>query len=237
MTYLSVIVPVFNESKRLQGVEQISSFFKKKAFSTELVIVNDGSSDNTLARLKKLQKTYRFSLLTYYPNRGKGHAIKIGMLAAKGEYRLFMDIDLSTPLEEFDKFKDWLGKSDVVIGSRKVRSAKLIQRQNPIRENLGKVFTLMSQVVLRMKVTDFTCGFKCFSAKAASEIFSCSQIERWGFDSEILYLAKKRGFKIKEVPVTWRNDTNTKVKFPQDIIRSLNELFQIVINDLTGKYA
>ena len=149
------------------------------------------------------------------------------MLSASGSYRLFMDVDLSTPIQEFEKFKQYIAEFDVVIGSRKVPQANLIRRQNLVRETFGKAFTLLSQVVLGMGVSDFTCGFKCFSAKAADDIFTGSKIERWGFDAEVLYIAKKRGFDIKEVPVSWSNDANTRVRFPQDIIRSFYELIVI----------
>ncbi len=236
MIYLSVVVPVFNEEKRLQGLAKIHQFLKLQKFSSELIVVNDGSTDKTLSKLEELQKTVPFVIGSYQQNRGKGYAIKTGMLQARGKYRLFTDVDLSTPLIEFEKFKDYLDKYDLVIGSRKMRGAKLLKRQPIIRESLGKVFTALSQFVLGVRVSDFTCGFKCFSAKAAENIFSQTMIERWGFDSEVLFLAKKLGFNIKEVPVEWRNDQASRVRFPQDAINSLSELITIKKNVALGRY-
>ncbi len=236
MTNLSVIVPVFNESKRLEGLVKINEFLKDQKFTSELIVINDGSTDDTLLKLEELQKKVPFTIGSYEINRGKGFAIKTGMLKASGKFRLFMDVDLSTPIEEFIKIQPFLNKYDLVIGSRKMKGAKLIKRQPLIRETLGKIFTLLSQITLGVWVSDFTCGFKCFSATAAESIFNKTTIDRWGFDSEVLFLAKKNGFKIKEVPVSWTNDQGSKVKFPQDIINSLLELLTIRKNDLLGLY-
>src|SRR3989344_1742431 len=182
MIYLSIIIPLYNEEKRLAGLEQVRSFLKLQKFSSEIIVVNDGSTDSTLKLLQVLQKKLGLTIVDYKLNRGKGYAIKTGMLSASGSYRLFMDVDLSTPIQEFEKFKQYIAEFDVVIGSRKVPQANLIRRQNLVRETFGKAFTLLSQVVLGMGVSDFTCGFKCFSAKAADDIFTGSKIERWGFD-------------------------------------------------------
>lgn len=227
-TFLSVIVPVYNEVERLSNLLVIDKFLKKQKFKTELIVVNDGSTDKTLQKLKSFfQKNKIFS---YFPNKGKGFAIKTGMLAAKGQYRLFTDIDLSTPIDEFQKFGPYLNKYDVLIGSRKLNSSTVIVHQPLIREYLGKGFTQLSRIILQMDISDFTCGFKCFSKKAAEEIFSKQKINRWGFDSEILFLSKIKGLKIKEIPVKWLNDNRTRVKFPGDLIRSFYELLQIRYN-------
>jgi dolichyl-phosphate beta-glucosyltransferase len=234
--FLSVIIPVYNESKRLYNLSEIVKFFNGQHFPWELIIVNDGSRDATLKQLRLLNKKYKFKIITYLPNQGKGFAIKSGMLQATGKYRLFMDIDLSTPLEEFHKFKPFFEKFPVVIATRKTKGSKLIIHQSFIRETLGKGFTLLSKIILNLNVSDFTCGFKCFSEDAAVKIFSNLTINRWGFDSEVLFLTKKFKFGLREITVTWKNDPQTRVKFPQDIINSLVDLWRIRVNSFQGRY-
>ena len=243
--HLSIVIPVYNEEKRVNNLIQIISYFKKQRYSWEVIVVNDGSTDKTIRKLKLLKNKaslfpngnkLRFKILSYYPNTGKGFAIKTGMLSATGKHRLFLDIDLSTPIDEVDKFLPFLKKFDIVIGSRKMKSSEVIVRQSLLREFLGKTFTYISQKILQMNVSDFTCGFKCFNDKAAEVIFAKQKIHRWGFDPEILYIGKSKKHSIKEVPVRWKNDPGTKVKFPRDIINSLIELVLIRLNSLRGLY-
>lgn len=225
--YLSIVIPLYNEEKRLDNIYSIYEFLDKAKVDYEIILVNDGSNDETIKKVDQLPKKFKYNLITYYPNQGKGYAIKEGMLSAKGEYRLFTDIDLSTPIEELNKFLPHLTKYDVIIGSRKTKGSNLKKRQPFLRELLGKAFTLFSQLLLEVNVSDFTCGFKCFSKKAAEEIFKRQKISRWGFDSEILYIAKKLRYEIKEIPVNWTDDPLSKVKFPQAIISSLVDLYRI----------
>lgn len=234
--FLSIIIPLYNEQGRLKKISQIYKFLDRQDFNYEVIPVNDGSEDDTLKKLKLLSKKFKFHLVTYAKNRGKGFAVKSGMLAAKGRFRLFIDIDLSTPIAEISKFLPHLAKHHLLIGSRKMTGSDLLIRQSPLREALGKSFTVLSRLVLNLNVSDFTCGFKCFSKKAAEDIFSRQKIERWGFDSEILFLAKKLGYEIKEVPVQWSNDPKTRVKFPLDVITSLMDLCIIRYNNLKKKY-
>lgn len=237
--FLSVIIPAFNEASRINlslVINSITDYLKSQKFPTELIVVNDGSTDATLKKLKESQKKHKLKIISYPQNRGKGFAVKTGILAAKGEYRLFLDMDLSVPVEELKKLFPYLKKNEVIIGSRKAKGSRLIVRQSKVRETLGKGFSFLSQLILGVKVRDFTCGFKCFSRNAAEKIFPKSLIDRWGFDSEIMFLAKKVGFLIKEVPVVWKNDPKTRVKFPQDIFRSFFDLAKIRLNDLAGQY-
>lgn len=234
--FLSIIIPVFNEEKRLRNLDEIIRYLKDQRYSWEVIIVDDGSTDKTGRILKSLNLKLKFKLLSYSPNAGKGFAIKTGMLAAKGKHRLFLDIDLSTPISELDKFLPFLNKFDIIIGSRKMKSANVVVHQSLIREVLGKMFTLISRKILQMNVSDFTCGFKVFSQSAAGQIFPKQTINRWGFDPEILYIGKIMKKTIKEVPVEWKNDPRTKVKFPMDILNSLNELIRIKINSAKGLY-
>lgn len=234
--FLSVIIPLYNEQTRLKKLNKIYNFLNQQKLKYEVILINDGSTDNTLETLKKLSAGFKFTLITYGKNRGKGFAVKTGMLAAKGQYLLFFDIDLSTPMQEFSKFSSCLKKNNIIIGSRKTKGSTLQKRQGLVRENLGKGFTFLSQVILNLDISDFTCGFKCFPQQAAKQIFSKQRIERWSFDSEILFLAKKLGYDIKEVPVEWSNDPRTKVRFPHDIIQSLLDLYKIRYNWLRKNY-
>lgn len=243
--FLSVIIPVFDEEDRLDGIKKVARYLAKQTYQTELIVVNDGSSDDTLRILRKLKPTYKLKIISYLQNRGKGYAVTQGMLQAKGEWRLFMDVDLSVPLNTITTVLHSVRqstksktskKNQVIIGTRRLSFSQVIVRQNSLREGLGQIFTKFSQVWLGVKVSDFTCGFKLFSAKAAGDIFSRVKVNGWGFDSEVLFLAQILGFKIKEIPVTWKNDPRTKVKFPQDIIKSLWELLQIRYFFWMGEY-
>ncbi len=235
--FLSIIIPVYNEEKRINNLDKVLDFYDHFSFSWEVVVVNDGSRDSTLDRLQKWALREEIKILSYDRNRGKGYAIKHGMMKAKGEHRLFMDIDLSTPLEEFHLFFPLLGKYDVIIGTRKSQVGQIIEHQPWLREMLGKGFTWLSIFVLNVKVSDFTCGFKCFTKRAANIIFPRLTIERWGFDAEILYLTKKFGLTVKEVGVRWRNDSHTKVNLKRDIWRSFVDLIQVRYNDLRKIYS
>jgi len=234
--FLSVVIPVFNESRRIHHLGEVQAFLDSQDFTSETIVVDDGSSDDTLQKLSPWKGQERFQIISYHPNRGKGYAIKRGMGQAAGEFRIFMDIDLSTSLEEFHKFLPFLWSHDIVIGTRKDIKGNIVEHQPWIREALGKGFTFLSRVMLQVWLSDFTCGFKCFSAKAANAIFPRLTIDRWGFDSEILFLAKRFGFSVEEVTVRWKNDRLTRVKFPQDIIRSFSDLLTIRLNDLRGVY-
>ena len=225
--FLSIIVPAYNESKRIHNLDDILRYLGKLKESWELIVVNDGSQDDTLQKLESFKRKSNFKVTSYVTNRGKGYAVKAGMLAASGKFRLFCDIDLSTPIEEIRKFKPFLEKADVVIGTRKLKGAKVILHQSFLREYLGKGFTLLSQLILNTWVSDFTCGFKCFSKAASERIFKKTRIFRWGFDSEVLFLAKKYKLMTIEVPVIWKNDPQTRVRFPRDLINSFGELILI----------
>lgn len=233
---LSVIVPVYNESNRLEGLVEISQYLEQFPASTELVVVDDGSTDQTLQKLKKLKKKISFVLVSYHQNQGKGYAIKQGMLKATGEWRLFMDVDLSVPLEYVEKIWQVRSYADVVIGSRRKKTAVIATRQPKLRESMGFMFTRLVQLVLGLRFVDFTCGFKLFSEQAAYDIFSRQQIKRWSFDAEILFLTKLRDWSVYEFPVTWHNDARSKVRFPHDIISSLTGLLAIRYHHLFGSY-
>ncbi len=235
-TLLSVIIPLFNEEDRVGNIEKIDRYLSNLKISWEIILVNDGSTDGTQEYIKKLKRK-KIKSVSYLENKGKGYAVKQGMLKATGNYRLFIDVDLSTPISELNKMIPLFGKFDCLIGTRKAKGAKVSVHQPWLRENLGKGFTFLSQQLLGTPVSDFTCGFKCFSASCAEKVFRLSRINRWGFDSEILFLCHKFNFSAIEIPVTWSDDSRTRVKFPEDIVRSLSDLIKIRYNELRGLYS
>ena len=170
-------------------------------------------------------------------NRGKGAAVKLGMQNARGAIRIFLDADLGIPIEEMDKLTPFIENGfDCVIASKKIAGAQAQRKQPFLRRFLGKGYSVISSTLLVPGILDFTCGMKLFTARAAAEIFSRQTIERWGFDTEILFLAHYLGFQIKEVPVIWTHQPSSKVKIVRDVLHSLRDLAVIIKNRLSGVY-
>ena len=239
MTTLDIIIPVYNESSRLKLTFQaLNSFVPPRGIKVNKVIfVNDGSTDNTLVKIKNVHLKYSKKVVTYSHNQGKGAAIKLGFLNATADYALFMDADMSTPITEFSKLMPFIRQNiPVIIGTRKNGHSTVTVHQPWVREHLGKVFTLLSQIILNTWVTDFTCGFKVFSRPAYTTIAPMMTINRWGFDSEIIFLAKIFNFSIQEKSLSWADHPASKVNLFKDIYRSFTELFQIRLNHLSGVY-
>jgi dolichyl-phosphate beta-glucosyltransferase len=240
MPFLSVIIPAYNEEARLEpSLDTITRYFAGQEYETEIVVVDDGSTDRTCDIIEEWSRKSPLTVrLERNPrNLGKGAAVRNGMLAGKGEYLLFSDSDLSTPIETIEDFLPHfkLG-AEVVIGSRKTRLAHITKAQHWLRRNLGKVFVVLANLLLGTRLTDFTCGFKCFSRLAAKEIFSRSRVFGWAFDGEILFLAHRLGYRIVEVPVTWAHAGGSRVKLRRDVFNSLIGLLQIRWNSLRGVY-
>lgn len=220
-TGLTIVIPAYNEAERLPPTLRTIREFVPDA---DVVVVDDGSNDGT----EEVARARGVRVLSYRDNRGKGHALRVGMMAATGDHVLFTDADLSTPIHELPRLLDGLRRGfDIVIGSRKREGARLIRRQPWLRETLGKGFTLLSQIILGVRATDFTCGFKAFTRAAARAVFSRSTIDRWGFDSEILFIAQRLGLRMAEVPVTWEDNRQTKVRLGADVVRSFVDLVRI----------
>lgn len=236
---LSVVIPMYNETKRIrETIPILLAYFADQPYKHEFVIVDDGSTDGTPALVRELfSSVENLQVLEERPNRGKGSAVRVGMLAARGKCVLFCDADLATPPGELDKFWRWLDAGyDVVIGSRKMAGANIVRHQPKWRENLGKVFTWLTNTLATRGISDVTCGFKCFTHDAAQALFSRAKLNDWSFDAEVLFIAQRRRFRIKEVPVTWHDKPGTKVRLVQDAARSLAGLMKIRINGFRGKY-
>jgi len=238
--YLSVIIPAYNEQDRLpKTLDEIWKYLKERDYESEIIVVDNGSTDRTPDIVKEKAKEIRNLILIENPNgKGKGEAVKIGMLKAKGKFRIFTDADNSTSIDQIEKMWSEFEKGyDVVIGSRDVKGAILDPPQPWIRkEILGKGFRLYRKLILDLwEIEDTQCGFKCFKEEVAKKVFSLALIKGFAFDPEILLLAKKMGFKIKEIPVLWRNDPHSKVRF-KNVIEMALELLKIRWYFLTKKY-
>jgi dolichyl-phosphate beta-glucosyltransferase len=240
--YLSIVIPVYNEGKRIRKtLKGITNYLKSKNFTHEVLIVNDGSKDVTVEAVEsffKEEKFDSFSILDFKENRGKGFVVKQGMLAAKGEYILFIDADSSAPIEEFDKFMANFDKGyDIFIGTRKAKGGVRATNIPFHRKYLGLGFSFLARKFLSMEVGDFTCGFKCYRRNTVKPIFSKQILDGWSFDAEDLFLAKKLSFKIREIPIHWNHyEEDSKVSPFKEVFKCGLDLLKIRINDLRGLY-
>jgi len=238
-TYLSVIVPAYNEEERLsQTLKEINNYLRQQNYESEILVVSDGSTDRTNEITKNLMAEIKnLRLLEFPKKRGKGFGVRQGMLEAKGGYRIFTDADNSTPLEQIEKmwphFKEGF---DIVIGSRDLKGAVLDPPQPWQRIFAGEAFKLVRKIIVGLwEIQDSQCGFKCFTKKAAEKIFPKCKIDRFSFDAEVLLIAKKLKYKIKEIPIYWKNDLASKVKF-KSMVKMALDLVKIRWNFITHKY-
>jgi glycosyltransferase involved in cell wall biosynthesis len=226
---LSIIIPAYNEEQRItETLLDIDHKMSGQTFGYEILIVNDGSTDNTVSVVEKLQKQIpKLFIINNSENRGKGFAIKQGMLKAIGDFRLFMDADNSTKIDEVFKMLPYFNQGfDVVIGSRYIDGSEIVIKQPLKRIFFGRIFRIITHMLIPLGVTDLVCGFKIFTAKSAETIFPKQTIFRWSFDVEILTIAKKNGFKIKELPVRWKDNAKSRVNF-SGMLKSFLEIIQI----------
>ena len=235
----SIVIPAYNEAARIGAtLEKVLAYVHTQHWDAEVLVVNDGSRDNTAEIVRAFAaKDTALRLLDNPGNRGKGYSVRHGMLNARGHIVLFSDADLSSPIEEAPKLFQALDTgADVAIGSRWLRTETQTQRQPLYRQVFGRVFNLLLRLTLGLHFADTQCGFKAFKQSAAQAIFPHQKIERWGFDPEILFLAKKFGFDVKEVPVLWGHSGGTRIHPLKDGSRMFFEMLHIRWNDLTGKY-
>jgi glycosyltransferase involved in cell wall biosynthesis len=219
--YISIVIPAYNEFERIETtIRSATDYFKGKPQAFEVIVVDDGSSDKTAELVTGLMRELRnVKLSRLNHNQGKGAAVKRGMLEANGEVRLFMDADGSTAISELDKFLPVIQQGfDVVVGSRLADGAVKKVKQNFSREILGWVFRKLTRYMMNTSVLDPQNGFKIFTKVAAVKIFSDLQTTGWGFDVEVLMIAKKYGLRVKEIPVTWTNDGRSKMRFGHMVV-------------------
>jgi dolichyl-phosphate beta-glucosyltransferase len=233
---ISIVVPVFNEAPRVvRGLQELNAYLAGFRASSEVVVVDDGSTDDTVRLATPLVPPT--GQLLAQPHRGKGGAVREGMLRARGDYVVFLDIDMATPVSFIGPCLDRLeAGADVVIGSRRSADARIERHQPRVREWLGRGFSFLSRVVTGASVSDFTCGFKGFRRSAAQAVFSRQTIENWSFDAELLFLVTRLKLHVAELPVVWSNDARTKVRLGRDILGSLAGLLTIRVNHLRGRY-
>jgi glycosyltransferase involved in cell wall biosynthesis len=240
MPVYSIIIPAFNESERITAtLESVAAYARQQQWDAEVLVVNDGSRDTTVAVVEQLTRSHPFIRIIENPgNRGKGYSVRNGMLQARGEILLFSDADLSSPIEESPKlFEALAAGADVAIGSRWLRAELQSQRQPLLRQIYGRMFNIALRILLGLNFRDTQCGFKAFRREAAHRIFPLQKIERWGFDPEILFLARKLGYRTAEVPVRWAHSAGTRLHPLRDGMRMVWEIFRVRWYALTGQYA
>ncbi len=237
---ISIIIPAYNEELRIQPtLEKIHTYCAGRFSEFEIIVVDDGSSDNTLSLVKRVGRDLEnISPIHYSKNAGKGFAVRQGVLASKGDLLLISDADLSTPIEEMKKLIPHILRDnyDIVIGSRGLEKSDIIMKQPWYREIMGKTFNILVKIVAVSGINDTQCGFKLFRGNIARALFSKCTINGFSFDVEVLYLAKRSGYKMKEVPIRWINSPASKVELISDPLIMILELLKIRINSLTGKY-
>lgn len=237
--YLSIVIPAYNEEKRIgKTLHKIISYLDSCSYPYEIIVVNDGSADRTSAIVKECCiKHKQVQLLESVTNHGKGLSVKKGVLSAHGQYVLFSDADLSTPIEEIEKLMDWFENGyDIAIGSRGLKESDIQVHQPWYRESMGKTFNLLVRLIVVKGIKDTQCGFKCFKKEVIKGIFDRQTITHFSFDVELLWIALKKGYKIKEVPVRWLNNEQSRVNPALDSPRMFFDLIKIRINDLRGLY-
>lgn len=237
--FLSIIIPAYNEAQRIgPTLTQIAAYLPRLPGKAEVWVVDDASTDDTAAVVRAFAAAQpAFRLLTLPENRGKGGAVRHGMRQAAGRFVLFMDADSSTKITEFEKFRPLLEAGyEVVIGTRRRPCSDVVVQQPGHRQFMGRVFTHLACVLLGLRVSDITCGFKCFQRDAAQALCARQTISGWAFDAELLFLAYRWGYRIAEVPVTWLNEPGSKVRASRDAVTSFTELLRIRWNARQGKY-
>ncbi|MGB6385395.1 MAG: dolichyl-phosphate beta-glucosyltransferase [Terriglobales bacterium] len=239
MTY-SFVIPAYNEGVRIRPtLHALLRHVQEQNWDAEILVVNDGSSDDTAQIVREYGKLHPQVLLVENPgNRGKGFSVRNGMLHARGDICLFTDADLSSPITEAQKLFDAINRgADIAIGSRWLRTELQTERQPLYRQAFGRIFNLAQRIILGLRFADTQCGFKAFRRDAAQRIFPLQKIERWGFDPEILFLARRVGLRVEEVPVLWAHSEGTRLHPFRDGLRMFVELLRIRWNAMAGDYA
>jgi len=236
---LSIIIPAYNESARIgRALTQVLACIHERNWPAEVIVVNDGSRDDTAEIVKKIAATDPILRMIESPvNRGKGYSVRNGMLHAAGEVMMFTDADLSSPIEETERLLAAIRDgADIAIGSRWLDKGRQTKHQPWYRQMFGRCFNAVTRLVMGLPFVDTQCGFKAFRRDAAYTVFQLQRIERWGFDPELLFIALKRGYIVREVPVTWGHDERSRLSYLKDGIKMLEELVYVRWNAFTGVY-
>ena len=234
--FLSVVIPAYNEEQRIaHTLEVVIQFLEVQAYSCEIIVVDDGSEDETAALVRRFAQNNIGITLVGIPHKGKGSAVKEGMLKARGQYRFLADADLSMPIEQLQRFlPPTLDKFDIAIGSREVLGSRRFDEPSK-RHIMGRVFNLLVRRLAIKEISDTQCGFKCFRGDVAEQLFNKQKIRGFGFDAEILYMALRLNLKIIELPIDWNHNSDSKVRPLIDGLAMLRDMIRIRIQNRSPK--
>jgi glycosyltransferase involved in cell wall biosynthesis len=236
---LSIVIPAYNESARIEAtLDRVMNCVEAQGWDAEVLVVDDGSSDNTAEIVQHWMTLYeRLHLIKNNGNRGKGYSVRNGLLQAAGEVVMFTDADLSAPMEEANFLLAAIADgADVAIGSRWMDRTRQTIHQPLYRQFFGRCFNAVTRLIMGLPYRDTQCGFKAFRREAAQVIFRLQRIERWGFDPEILFIARKLKYTIREVSVTWGHDERSRMSYLKDGMKMLEDMAVIRSNSLAGRY-
>ncbi len=235
--YLSIIIPAHNEAHRLPlSLEKIQNFLDKQDYPSEVIVVENGSNDDTITVAMSFMAKMPTLRVFHEEARGKGLAVRRGMLEARGEYRFLCDADLSMPIEQVERFLPVrLGNVDIAIGSRELAQSRRFN-EPAYRHIIGRIFNAMVRWVVLPGIQDSQCGFKCFRGDVASELFNLQTLHGMAFDSEVLFIASQRGYEIQEIAIDWFFDPDSRVRLVKDSLGMAVDLLKIRLNAIRGRY-
>ncbi len=234
--FLSIIIPAYNEQRRIPvALEKIAAFLARQSFPAEVLVVDNGSRDRTCEAAAAYADRLPALRVLREDRRGKGLAVRRGMLEARGQFRFLCDVDLSMPIEQVVRFLPPLRTGcDVGIGSREAPESEVIDR--PLRRKIGRAFNLLIRCLHLTRHRDTQCGFKCFTAAVAEDIFRRQRLDGLAFDAEVLFIAERRGYRVQDVPISWRIDYDTRVRLLVDAVQMGVDLFRVRWNAWRGLY-